>query len=225
MSTATATKERPILFSGDMVRAILEGRKTQTRRIVKRFDKEWQPGIFPTVVRNNIRVLPDWAVDDLKSRCPYGQPGEHLWVRETWSAPKGIDDLSPKQMGERALDANYRRPWAPVRYWADMERRDWDESVWGKEDGKTRVSIHMPRWAARLTLEITGVRVERLNDISEEDALAEGIEKIGCWFTFNGGLHESRSARDSFSALWEKINGFGTWSDNPWLWVIDFRPV
>lgn len=230
MTTAIETKEFPVLFNGDMVRAILDGRKKQTRRLVK-FPKKWNAdpsrayadllyGVTPGlhVPCNHIgeenweRLRNPWSwplTDEDLSPVPV-----HLWVRETWSAPKVVDDLSPKQMGERALDANFRRPWAPIRYWADMERRDWDVTNWGKEDGKTRVSIHMPRWASRITLEITNVRAERVNEISYDDALAEG------WHPACGIGPDSW-----FEELWQDVYGVYSWITNPWVWVVNFKVI
>lgn len=180
-------KERPILFSGPMVRALLAGTKTQTRRIVKARDLEWMD------VHQGLRE-PDNA-----ERCPYGQPGNRLWVRETWH------DASS------ALHS------------CVLYRADGDE-LYG---GKWCPSIHMPRWASRITLEVTGVRVDRLQDINEADARAEGITDGGC---LNCGEPEpcncaapQPDARDAFVHLWMSINGPDSWAANPWVWVIEFR--
>ncbi len=172
-------KERPILFSAPMVRAILGGRKTQTRRIAK----EAEHG---------------------KSRaCRYGAPGDRLWVRETWSKAKSCNasDLFYRADGER----QYGRQHA-LSY---VER----ENRW-------RPSIHMPRWASRINLEVTGVRVERLQEISTTDAEAEG------W----PGPDERNSIQSAYpiawySCLWESINGAESWAANPWVWIIEFKLV
>ena len=188
-------KERPIIFSGPSVKAILEGRKTMTRRVVK-------PQLEP--------VLNGWKVWDkmggyfgfydnrkdvealLLSTCPCGQPGDGLWVRETWSTI--LQDSRSDTEG--------------LVYRADGER---DGQVW-------RPSMFMPRWASRLTLEVTGVRVERLQEIGEEDALAEGVCDIP------GGCHYSAVHVQMFQQRWDAINGKKyPWARNVWVWVIEFR--
>lgn len=183
-------KERPILFSAPMVRAILAGTKTQTRRVVKQHlerlgDGDWyafdHKGLNYRVNARHTTVAA-WA--HLLQFCPYGQPGDRLWVREAWS---GADDPSHKHC---------------VHYRADGERAT-----------RWRPSIHMPRWASRIALEITGVRVERLNDISEADCRAEGL----------GGTVDR--AHHWYRVLWEQINGPGSWDANPWVWVIEFKRV
>jgi hypothetical protein len=198
--------ERPILFSGDMVRAILNGSKTQMRRVVKP-----QPlgGVrhspfFPS-------GLEDVHGREIKSK--YGIPGDRLWVRETFyvQAMLWADDHGPQ----------------PVHYVASTpDRRQ-------VEDYVAKPSIHMPRWASRITLEITGVRIERVQQISEDDAKKEGA----IWFdgrpvNHHGWRHTSTcclhpSARASFAFLWDSINakrGYG-WEVNQWVWVIDFARV
>jgi len=168
-------KERPILFSAPMVRAILEGRKTQTRRVVKN------------------KYSHDW-----RRKCPYGQRGDMLWVRETWSeTPEG-------DIVYRATD--------PA----------WDNEGTGL---KWKPSIHMPRWARRITLEITDVYVERLREISEADAFADGVDSMRYAFT-RKDLPTTlfpQSSKAQFKVLWESINGAGSWDANPWVWVISFE--
>jgi hypothetical protein len=169
-------KERPILFSAPMVLAILEGRKTQTRRVVKK---------------------------------QHGQPGDRLWVRETWAA--GADDgpveltCKPSEMDPLKTSIYFRACKFPQSAFC-----------W-------RPSIFMPRWASRITLEITGVRVERLQDISGNDVLAEGVDN-GKSNTAMGKSWESMQ-RMAYADLWERINGPGSWSLNPWVWVIEFRRI
>ncbi len=213
-------KERPILFSAPMVRAILEGLKTQTRRIVKpqpvgkdlraALDGKWLEKPFAGL------ALP--MIEDLPIECPYGQPGDRLWVRESgWERP----ERTAKMMREGA------DTWPRFAYaadgWNDQDRADF--KAWGF---KPRPSIHMPRWASRILLEITGVRVERLQDISDDDCLAEGIAQVvrerlpglqQC------GEYDAIDVDPAveYQALWETINGPGSWADNPWAWVIEFR--
>ncbi len=187
-------KERPILFSAPMVRAILDGRKTVTRRLVKPNPHKVDGGVPFT-------DAPAWAHAEPGSavmRCPYGVRGDRLYVRETWSAPHAYDHLPPRLIPKDAR----------IHYAATEDRGG---LLW-------RPSIHMPRWASRITLEVTGVRVERLQDISEADALAEGVSAI---------LYEMRRAtpRCDFQALWQSINGPDSWAANPLVWVIEFKRI
>lgn len=214
-----SNKERPILFSGEMVKAILDGRKTQTRRICKgpkKLRNAPEGSRFYTVVGRNAageldndvaRVMPDWAMESLLTECPYGQPGDRLWVRESFAL---VNPLS-------GCDKNCRPDHDHgVRYaatWTKSHSTEW------------KPSIHIPRWASRINLEITGVRVERLQEISEADAMSEGIQLLNGRYTFNGGLWEERTARDAFKALWHKINGEVSWFANPWVWVVEFRSL
>lgn len=193
-----AGKERPILFSAPMVRAILAGTKTQTRRVVKPRDLAWMDE------HQGLREPCN------AERCPYGRPGQRLWVRESHWWFKDEPDHScgyypPKLTRE---DVEYRAD-------GDDGRKAW------------RPSIHMPRWASRITLEITGVRVERLRDISEADAIAEGItrDRDGHGWQVEDGRHYSDDPRESYASLWETINGPGSWGANPWVWCIAFKRV
>lgn len=196
-------KACPILFSGPMVRALLDGRKTQTRRVMKHPEYYGCPtGDCPhwkqTECNEAMQVN---AVPD----CPYGKPGDLLWVRETWC---NVDD---RQFGG-AVWVDYK---ATPRYSAEMPA-GWENEPDSVEALSWKPSIHMPRWASRLTLEITGVRVERLQDISEADAMAEGDPKQGL-------IASENTHRDWYQSLWESINGHGSWDANPWVWVLEFR--
>lgn len=195
-------RERPILFSAPMVRALLEGRKHQTRRICKR-----QPKGTPR------EYLPDcWdfggSAAEGPALCPFGIPGDQLWVRETWAH----DYLANKSQ-------------SGCWYRADTCRRDPPGVRCEHGPARWRRSIHMPRWASRLTLEITDVRVERLQDISEEDAKAEGVTPFpkdpegDCW---TDGTH-----RTAFNHLWNAINGWepNAWDINPWVWVLGLKRI
>ncbi len=184
-------KDRPILMSAPMVRAILDGTKTQTRRPVKSLALEWlQPGMF----------TPEYVAMPENGLCPYGQPGDQLYVRETWAR----DDED-----------------GALFYRADVgtgnEADDWQRNI---DDGASgyrwKPSIHMPRAASRITLEVTAVRVERLQDISEADAIAEGIPR-------GGPENPDGIEKREYRALWERINGPGSWEANPWVWVIEFK--
>ena len=208
----TAVKERPILFSSPMVRAILDGRKTVTRRVVKN-----QPGWaarFESLGSTWIAYQDDFGRS--VGRCPYGSTGSRLWVRETFRFPIQFDDKSPRQIEDQCLDAGYSKPWCPIRFEADGETKianllqDFG-GVWG---GRIRPSIHMPRWASRITLEVESVRVERLQGITSEQAFAEGFEDH-----VHGHVWQ-------FRQLWDKLNwANNSWDANPWVWVVQFRRV
>ena len=242
--------ERPILFSGEMVRAILEGRKTQTRRVVKdqhlinAFDflagSPEEPCCgAPRVdfVENQKRINDDQkeyqytgllaACDEYPEegfceiKCPYGQPGDRLWVRETWQAVRFEKDF------ETGIVDDWRHakhiPKLSNGYWSVCYEAD--KNKWSKDSEDRgfpwRPSIHMPRWASRLTLEITNVKVERLNDISEEDSEAEGV--------YHGHLDDLgqrfKTYKRGFQTLWESMNGPGSWEMNPWVWAVGFKVV
>ena len=223
------SKVRPILFSAPMVRALLDGSKTQTRRIMKP-----QPD-YPIIIAtdphtNRYQIGEREPVTEaaLLRECPHGQPGDRIWVRETFRLTDTFDLDSPSRVGERCIDAGYKKPWAPILYEADGWRRDWHHVGTPPHDGtlpkqgKTRVSIHMPRWASRILLEIVSVRAERLNDCSDADARAEGTPGgHGVIPSYN----YNATASEHYSHLWESINGVGSWAANPWVWVIEFKRV
>ncbi|HEJ9850713.1 TPA: hypothetical protein SMN88_000592 [Pseudomonas aeruginosa] len=222
-------KERPILFTGPMVRAILEGRKTVTRRVMKP-----QPDFPGSMVDPNTPFKTLDAGLHARITCPYGEPGDRLWVRETWHVGKPHDKTAPADIlapllaEGRGITVLYTAGgWQSVGpagreepiYPDDQPLPDWA--------GKGRPSIHMPRWACRILLEITAVRVELLQDISEDQARAEGITDGGC---SSCGNHEpcgcecpAPSAVDSFVHLWRSTGG--NWESNPWVWVVEFKRV
>ena len=210
-------KERPILFSGPMVRALLNGSKTQTRRVVKaRADKN----MGPRCVLQPHELAREVNRGDYQN-CPYGQPGDRLWVRETWQGPLATeDDHYPEGLYSPKF-CEYAADGGPTPEFTTAD----DELVC-----RWRPSIHMPRWASRITLEITGVRVERLQDISEADAIAEGCAKNHNNYYWGGphkagGLKQMATARQAYQDLWESINGPGSWDANPWVWVVGFKRV
>lgn len=203
-------KERPILFSAPMVRAILDGSKTQTRRIIKNQNLIGAPphGFHAYEVEDSDgNRFWGFSSDDDDWKCPFGKPGDRLWVREKWNAmPVGEDG----EAGYPYFTIPKEKPCgACIAYAADGE------------DGPFRPSIHMPRWASRITLEIVSVRVERLQEISNNDAISEGIV---CVWRGDNGPHEFDQV-PHFRFLWESINGKGSWDKNPWVWVIGFRRI
>lgn len=229
-------KERPVIFNAEMVRAILSGSKTQTRRVIVNVgadnciplqkQSKTKDGIYTHVMDAPVYGL-----------CPFGQPGDRLWVRETWSdvnlegapalAYRADDEVYDLMEDESLLDEdgafNYQDPRVSKYHFAA-----WYSDLISGIEGNWRPAIHMPRWASRITLEITGVRVERLNTISEEDARAEGVEKMhgGFWRHYQPGWTQHQlSARGSFVTLWKSIYGEESWNSNQWVWVVEFRRV
>ncbi len=174
-------KERPILFNGDMVRAILDGRKTQTRRLI-----EPQP-VFDRP-RTSAEVNAAWQEGFIPEKCPYGYVGDRLWVRESFYEP--TDGV--------------------VIYGADESSKIM----------RKKPSIHMPKKYCRIWLEVTGVRIERINDICGDDCIDEGAWRAEWRET--GRAHD---AIESFKQLWESIHGEGSWADNPWVWVVEFERI
>jgi hypothetical protein len=251
-----------------MVRALMGGTKTQTRRIVKP-----QPPMACHYVINDNQtaaccfgdqstkaslwcVPPTARSKDHRLPCPYGQPGDRLWVRERWRVGAWFEDdglicvdyyadgHSRREMLDVPDEEQFNRLWVQSsddanKRFGKQERYKWQK---GESPCRWRPSIHMPRWASRISLEITGVRVERLHDISEDDANAEGIEVcgVGGWRNYlwhgdhnapaktaEGWAHQFSNYHlnpvGSYSSLWESINGPGSWDANPWVWALTFR--
>ena len=209
--------ERPILFSGPMIRAILANTKTQTRRIFKPDRMTWDAnGRYTTHAMRGGELSTTGSGPFKPSSwlhyCPYGQPGgDRLYVRETWAAPHAYDHLPPRLIPQDAR----------IHYAATEDRGG---LLW-------RPSIHMPRWASRILLEITEVRVERVQEISEADAKAEGADCL-TWSGIEGTAADlidwplkevAHPHRNGFAVLWESINGPESWTANPWVWVVSFR--
>jgi hypothetical protein len=229
-------KERPILFSAQMVRAILHGCKTQTRLVMKPQPKVSESGWFSWDGHAPNSQYGAYAANHIDKEslrlfvgpsCPYGKPGDRLWVRETWMPDPSCDDDA---WDDAAISWH---EWdgcgMPMRDYPDalknasnvIYRASWD----GQEIVGWKPSIHMPRWASRINLEITGVRVERLNAISESDAKNEGAP------SYDEGVDAPPPNDDeytwsyvaSFQRLWDSINGAGSWQANPWVWVVEFK--
>lgn len=219
-----------MIFNGEMVRALLDGRKTQTRRIVKgtdsavKFCKEWNINGEEVFVvlgeKDHTGMNPVLGAIS----CPFGAVGNRIWVRETFQGPL----FNYEQMDEYLEDSSKFEKPEFCQYAADgghrPEYQDADDNLrhgW-------RPSIHMPRWASRILLEITDVRVERLNAINEHDAQAEGVAKLrgGFWKHYQPGWTQHQlSARGSFVTLWKSIYGDKSWNSNPWVWVIKFKRI
>lgn len=188
---------KPILFSTEMVKAILSGSKVQTRRVVK---EEHAP---VKISKDNQYAMP---LDRLLS-CPYGQVGDVLWVRENYLKPPKV--ITSKMLKDGA------DTWPSFDYQADCELGDVEQyKEWG---WKMKPSIHMPKSACRLFLEIKEIRVERLQDISRGDCMDEG-----CPFP---NIAKQTNPKEWFENLWKKINGEESWSSNPWVWVIEFEKM
>lgn len=214
-----------MIFNGEMVRAILDGRKTQTRRIIKDCTVGRDPiSKFIQIGKKFIGCYPEDVPELIRECCPYGVPGDRIWVRETFQGP--LFDF--EQMEAYQEDSSkFKKPEFCV-YKADgkpaPEFFDADDNLhcgW-------RPSIHMPRWASRITLEITGVRVEQLKSISEEEARSEGVARLreGFWKHYQPGWTQHQlSARGSFATLWDSIYGSGEWDRNPWVWVVEFNRI
>lgn len=235
-------KERPILFSAPMVRALLAGTKTQTRRIVKP-----QPACLcryeingagthalhlgpPLKPGEAFSFVPAKATSsDHRLPCPYGAPGDRLWVKETHAIAPGENQLVAFRADGRCgamFDGDGDR-FLLSHGWVVGAADDKLEGKWyglKKFGSRWRPSIFMPRWASRITLAVTNVRVERVQDISELDALAEGVEGRSVESVLDGvsGEYIVGSARDEYAELWRSINGAESWDENPWVWVVEF---
>lgn len=244
---------KPILFNAEMIRAILEGKKTQTRRIVKpqpEFIESSGRWVWPIPKSKIVKcesvctASREWWEYLLPEQYPYGNPDGLLWVRETWRTYESLNHLKPSEIGGNP----------GVGYEAGGSNVLGYDSLCGM--GKVRQSIFMPRWASRITLEVKDIRVERLQDISEEDAKAEGIfftdygrdcfhrggppqDVGGCkapesthnqragWFYKKTETHEQclNTAKTGFANLWDSINAKkAPWYSNPWLWIVTFEP-
>ncbi len=222
----STVKERPILFKGEMVRALLDGSKTQTRRIVKPQPLYLDGGVPYRSLPKSLIGIADPKIG-IVHKCPFGIRGDQIWVRETWCSADvlflGYECDPPQCVGYRAdLEAR-------IDGVTPVSTHAWN---WDHESVCWKPSIHMPRWASRISLEIESIRVERLQDISEADCWAEGIGEC------DGLLDDLKiidiakrmgrcieDAVPTYGALWESINGAGSWDANPWVWAITFRRI
>lgn len=220
----TKITERGMIFNGEMVRALLDGRKTQTRRIVKGTDsavkscKEWNINGEEVFVvlgeKDHTGMNPVLGAIS----CPFGAVGNRIWVREAFRVHSRATDVATL-----VYKASERNSWTEQTHRVPV-------AVCNKPatPEKWTPSLHMPRWASRILLEITDVRVERLNAINEHDAQAEGVAKLrgGFWKHYQPGWTQHQlSARGSFVTLWKSIYGDESWNSNPWVWVIKFKRI
>jgi len=233
-------KERPILFSAPMVRAILAGTKTQTRRTLRCRAPKWHDHDYHCIeMREDEGIM--WPhtyfndgggrLESAKMPCPYGTVGDRLWVREScWLDRQPIDVY---QNGKPHLRAFFADGVCRHQNGKQGPTHEMNAARAKLAGLKPCPSIHMPRWASRITLEITGIRVQRLHDISQDDAKAEGIthrdserwegkqvyrdyEEEDMWLQY---------PKDSFRSLWRSINGHESWQSNPWVWVVEFKHI
>lgn len=247
---AIQKKERPILFTGDMVKSILRGSKTVTRRVVMTQPvlttrSEETPAYY--WLKSKLHYSKRELVDQLPDLCPYGIPGDLLWVRETWKVASFMEG-DPMRFQYRA---DMGEAWESERDFVDevkyeewfervciqstdyLEKIKWtnkdDDGVYRWDNGMSplpwRPSIYMPRWASRITLEIMSVKVERVQDITWREVIPEGVSA----FTVARGAMSDNppDPRWKFIEVWNKINagrGFG-WDTNPWVWVIEFKKI
>lgn len=232
-------KETGLMFKAPLVRSILDGTKTQTRRVVKNqpFDRSWSTkghkiGYMSGRAANGDEVdgliaYSESSGGEWHAKCPMGQPGDRIYVRETFVQGHDYDAVTDRL---RTHD-DAGNP-LPMKTWF----RATDEATWCDGDGweantPWKPAIHMPKALARIWLDITGVRLERLQDISNADCIAEGISELpyqaaerGCWWTGNvaaGAALHGRTPRNAFQLLWESTGG--DWAANPWVWAIDFK--
>ncbi|WP_413466858.1 hypothetical protein [Pantoea agglomerans] len=221
-------RERPIIFNADMVRAVLDGRKTQTRRIIQSPAKNMQASGHKVIeyrepgdkwygehvfsMRNQSGTWCDYTKEQFLAKCPFGAVGDRLWVRETFRVHSRATDVATL-----VYKASEQQSWTQQTHRVPIEKCNKPAVV----DTWTP-SIHMPRWASRITLEITCVRVERLNSMTEKDALAEGC--LGGHDSIPGYQY-SATPHEHFHHVWQSIYGADSWQANPWVWVIEFKRV
>jgi len=214
MHAENSARERPILFNAPMVKTTLGGQKTVTRRSVKGMALDWLNDGFDTA----------YVADPDNGLSPYGYTGDLLWVREAWAADTQLDAIAPRELSQGE----------PICYLADGALRQTGCSM--ITQGKARRSFHMPRWVSRILLEVTALRIERLQDITEQQAMAEGITCVPFrpddgWPICDGymvGKDDSKTslaptAKKAFSDLWNSTGG--DWDANPWVWVVEFKRV
>lgn len=235
--------DRPMTFSAPMVRALLAGTKTVTRRVMKPQPPDPPPtSCHPNHQASHPAPYLDaycserktkanprgmsrdwcwWQVDDRQClpmfRCPIAA-GDTIWVREAWRTMDGLDRLSPKQIAAQCLEAGYRTPWAPMQYEADGEKDRWYRGDFGTSAGRYRHARFMPRWASRISLRVVSVRAERVQEITEAESIAEGVKPILVPPDGGGSPHV-----EAFRELWDNLHGQGAWERNDWVWRIELE--
>lgn len=235
--TLQTVRESPILFSSAMIRALLDGSKTQTRRVIKSIGddngcvmQEEAPGIWRPYRSHDGESIQDRDGNETPIQCPYGWTGDRLWVRETLSVVDCPWSYGPHYLYAEEAEQYYKmslEDYDAGTSWAHKQGRDfWESRVCGMKFG-TCPSIHMPRWASRRTLEIVSVKVQRIQEISPADARAEGLkfEHGNYWATELDGYPVARQA---FEHLWDSINERRdgcSWLANPWVWCLSFRRI
>lgn len=227
-------RERPILFKGPLVRAILSGTKTVTRRIIKPQPWRVADGMAWDVGGSATHVSVGHDGPPPEFKCPHGEPGDRLYVREAWRTGSALDEYSPAEIRRRAIDAGYPKVWGPLKYEADGREVGLDcLNDFGGAWGRYRQGMHILREFSRIDLDILGVRAERVRDITDEDAKAEGVDastvgpplspdqRLTCGARVGDAPH-----RAAFALLWDEINGRRddafTWMANPWVFRIEW---
>jgi hypothetical protein len=224
----------PVLFSTPMVQAILDNRKTQTRRVVKMTKDIENPEFGYTAFTQigSISVRGKHANGEYGEsfiKCPYGKVGDILWVRETWANTTNVNSVSDFPYGVPHIVSESFDGKVHSAYIYRASTPDWqwlDDDGWTTEKSHWKPSIHMPKVACRLFLKIKSIRVERLQEISEQDAKAEGAEGLNCQYI--GAEHHGQgytSYTEGFKKIWQDINGRVSWLANPWVWVIEFERI
>ncbi|WP_130835341.1 hypothetical protein [[Erwinia] mediterraneensis] len=217
-------KERPILFSEQRVRALLIGQQTQTRRIMKTQSfgpgQDHHEGVHAfDVSANHLHGYKLMSMSDISYHCPYGKPGDILWVRETWRGPMVPED---KVCAYERDPVAFRTP-EFCQYRADSAGLDHNPEA---EQFGWQTAIHMPRWASRINLEITAVRAQKIQDITDDEIMAEGVQTdthfLNNFFTMS---MNAESPKEAYRKAWQKQYGATSWEVNPWVWVIEFRHV
>ncbi len=219
-------KERPILFPEQRIRSLLTGQQTQTRRIMKSLTfapgQDNHEGCYAVdVLSNHQQGRQMMSMADLRYQCPFGQPGDHLWLRESWRGPL----IPPELIVEYQHTPAAFRQTKYCQYRVDRNKFDGSQDSHNESIG-WQTGIHMPRWASRVNLLITAVRAERIQDISDDDITAEGVQTdvhfLNNFFTLNSG---SVKPKEAYKKNWEIQYGASSWEANPWVWVIEFRRI
>ena len=242
----SAMRELPIIMQDESVLGILDGTKLQSRRAMKPqpahvqrhewrgklvYEGEHRLWCWRGHTYENLWDFGEHNEDRkrLAKLSPYGAPGDRLWCKEAWQTGISLDDKTPSEIGQAAVDAGYTKPWAPLNFVAGGYKRNADElRNFGNQWGRVRNPLHLPRWASRITLELAEVRVQLLQEISEDDARAEGVRVSDAATAKQDTVdtHGMSPHRAAFACLWDSINiDRAPWASNPWVWTLTFRRV